>query len=88
VTVDSLEGTRLKHFEVVRLLGRGGMARCTTATTPRWNARWPSRSGARTGHDPEVVERFEREARAQARLRHPNVAQIYFIGEDRGVHFS
>jgi len=25
VTVDSLEGTRLKHFEVVRLLGRGGM---------------------------------------------------------------
>jgi uncharacterized RDD family membrane protein YckC len=38
-------------------------------------------------HDPEVVARFEREARAQARLRHPNVAQIYFIGEDRGFHF-
>jgi len=37
--------------------------------------------------DPEVVTRFEREARAQARLRHPNVAQIYFIGEDRGFHF-
>lgn len=38
-------------------------------------------------HDAEVVERFVREARAQARLRHPNVAQIYFIGEDRGFHF-
>jgi len=25
VSGDSLEGTRLKHFEVVRLLGRGGM---------------------------------------------------------------
>jgi uncharacterized RDD family membrane protein YckC len=33
------------------------------------------------------VARFEREARAQARLHHPNVAQIYFIGEDRGFHF-
>ena len=38
-------------------------------------------------HDPEVVARFAREARAQARLRHPNVAQIYFIGEEKGVHF-
>src|SRR5688500_16437919 len=38
-------------------------------------------------HDPEVVARFVREARAQARLRHPNVAQIYFIGEEQGLHF-
>jgi hypothetical protein len=34
-----------------------------------------------------VVARFEREARAQARLRHPNVAQIHFIGEEGGMHF-
>ena len=38
-------------------------------------------------HDPEVVARFFREARAQARLRHPNVCQIYFIGDDRGLQF-
>ena len=43
--------------------------------------------GPDIAHDPEVVARFEREARAQARMRHPNIAQIYFIGEDRGFHF-
>ena len=39
------------------------------------------------GFDSAELLRFAREARAQARLRHPNVAQIYFIGEDRGFHF-
>src|SRR6185436_3182054 len=43
--------------------------------------------GSDIAHDPEVVARFVREARAQARLQHPNVTQIYFIGEDDGVHF-
>src|SRR5262249_40546458 len=31
--------------------------------------------------------RFLREARAQARFVHPNVVPIYFVGEERGIHF-
>ncbi|MGA7744756.1 MAG: protein kinase [Polyangia bacterium] len=88
VSADTLEGTRLKHFEVVRLLGRGGMGAVYYGSDTSLERPVAIKVLApEFAHDPEVVVRFEREARAQARLRHPNVAQIYFIGEDRGVHF-
>jgi uncharacterized RDD family membrane protein YckC len=37
--------------------------------------------------DAQMVERFVREARSQARISHPNITQIYFIGEEHGYHF-
>jgi uncharacterized RDD family membrane protein YckC len=88
VSADALEGTCLKHFEIVRLLGRGGMGAVYYGRDASLDRPVAIKVLApEIAHDPEVVARFEREARAQARLRHPNVAQIYFIGEDRGFHF-
>jgi len=88
LSVDSLEGTRLKHFEVVRLLGRGGMGAVYYGSDTSLERPVAIKVlASEFANDPEVVKRFEREALAQARLRHPNVAQIYFIGEDRGFHF-
>jgi serine/threonine-protein kinase len=89
VTVaDPLLGTRLKHFEVVRLLGRGGMGSVYLGQDTALERPVALKVLApEIAHDPEVVARFAREARAQARLHHPNVAQIYFIGEERGLHF-
>jgi len=85
---DGLAGTRLEHFALVRLLGRGGMGAVYYGTDLSLDRPVAIKVLALDiAHDPEIVERFEREARAQARLRHPNVAQIYFIGEDRGFHF-
>ncbi len=88
IKVDPLEGTRLRYFEVVRLLGRGGMGAVYYGTDTSLERPVAIKVLApELAHDPEVVARFEREARSQARLRHPNVAQIHFIGEDRGIHF-
>ncbi|HEY0714019.1 MAG TPA: protein kinase [Polyangia bacterium] len=85
---DPLVGGRLRHFQVERLLGRGGMGAVYLGVDTSLERPVALKVlSPEIGHDPEVVARFEREARAQARLRHPNVAQIYFIGEERGLHF-
>jgi uncharacterized RDD family membrane protein YckC/predicted Ser/Thr protein kinase len=86
--IDALLNTRLRHFEVQKLLGRGGMG----AVYLGWDTSLERPVAlkvldAEIGRDPELLARFTREARAQARLRHPNVTQIYFIGEDRGINF-
>ena len=42
--------------------------------------------GLLAGH-PELIDRFVREARAQARLDHPNVVHVHSVGSHRGVHY-
>src|SRR5688500_7271509 len=84
----ALVGTRLRHFQINSLLGRGGMGAVYHAQDTSLDRPVALKVLApEVGIDTEIVLRFEREARAQARLTHPNVTQIYFIGEDRGVHF-
>jgi uncharacterized RDD family membrane protein YckC len=85
---DLVVGTRLRHFEIRRLLGRGGMGAVYLGTDTSLERPVALKVlSPEISHDPEVVARFVREARAQARLRHPNVAQIYFIGEEQGLPF-
>ena len=81
-------GTRLAHFEIVRPLGRGGMGEVYLATDlaldrPVALKLLPPAVAA----DPGRRERLLREARAQARINHPHVCHIYFIGEERGQLF-
>jgi uncharacterized RDD family membrane protein YckC len=85
---DPLIGRRLRHFKVNRLLGRGGMGSVYLGEdTSLERAVAIKVLDPELAHDPDVVARFEREARAQARLAHPNVAQIHFIGEQDQIHF-
>jgi len=74
-------GMLLKHFRIVRLLGRGGMGDVYEAhdeSLERTVALKVIRS-ART-FDASDTARLVREARAQARINHPHVVQIYFVG--------
>jgi serine/threonine protein kinase len=85
---DPLVGKRLRHFEITRLLGRGGMGAVYLGQDTSLDRPVALKVlDPELAHDPDVVARFEREARAQARLRHPNVAQIHFIGEEDHIHF-
>jgi uncharacterized RDD family membrane protein YckC len=83
-----LSGQRLKHFEVQRLLGRGGMGAVYLGQDTSLDRPVALKVlDPEVGNDPDLLARFVREAQAQARLRHPNVTQIYYIGEDQGIHF-
>lgn len=75
-------GDRLGRFELIGPLGRGGMGEVWRARDPRLSREVAVKVlPEQLARDPEWVARFEREARALAALSHPNVAQIYEIGE-------
>jgi eukaryotic-like serine/threonine-protein kinase len=73
--------TSLKHlgkYELQETLGHGGMAEVWKALDPqlkRYVAIKILRTNLRS--DPDFMERFTREARAIAALRHPNIVQVY-----------
>ena len=84
----SMIGQRLGAYRIERLIGAGGMGEVYQAKDVRLDrdvaikilpAHW---SG-----DPQRRTRFEREARAVAALKHPNICTIHDVGHDHGIDF-
>ncbi|MDO8680153.1 MAG: serine/threonine-protein kinase [Acidobacteriota bacterium] len=79
-------GTRLGVYEVVALLGAGGMGEVYRARDTKLNrdvaikVLLPSVAG-----DPDRLARFSREAQVLASLNHPNIAHIHGLEESGGV---
>ena len=38
-------------------------------------------------HDEKFIKRFQREANSASSLRHPNIVEMYDVGEDEGKYF-
>jgi len=70
-------GEKLGHYEILSLLGKGGMGEVYKAHDPRLR-----RDVAIKVSAARFNERFEREARAIAALNHPNICTLYDIGPD------
>ena len=79
---DPLIGTTLLgQFELLRICGTGSMGtvyKARQATMDRFVAVKILRRDLQD--DPQVVKRFQREARAAARLSHPNIITVYLVG--------
>ena len=66
------------RYRIIRRLGQGGMARVFLATDESLHRQVAIKVLAdRHSDDPHFIERFQREARAAARLNHPNIVQVY-----------
>ena len=81
-------GMRLSRYELVREIGRGGMAIVWLARDVELS-RPVALKVLRPGLaiEPRHVDRFRREALSVARLRHPHVVQVHEVGETQGCHW-
>ncbi len=83
-----LIGRTLGHYEIVSLLGAGGMGEVYRARDTKLDRIVALKIlPAEVAADRERMRRFILEAKAASALNHPNVAHIYGIGVAEGVGF-
>src|SRR3989442_12038449 len=81
-------GVTLSHYHIVAKIGAGGMGEVYLAQDTKLDRKvalkiLPSDVAANR----DRMARFIREAKSAAALSHPNIAQIFEIGEHDGTHF-
>src|SRR4051794_25617410 len=79
---------RLGRYEVLDLIGSGGMGDVFRARDPRLS-RIVAIKVLRQGlvDDPHLRVRFEREATALASLNHPHIGSVYDVGQHEDLEY-
>ena len=81
-------GTRLGPYEIVAPAGAGGMGEVYRARDTRLNREVAIKVlPDHLSGNPELRERFEREARAISQLSHPHICVLYDIGKQEGADY-
>jgi len=83
----ALIGKRLDHYELVEFVGGGGMGAVFRATDTRLGRTVAVKVLSRDQTDDDTIRRFRNEAQSAARLDHPNIARVHFVGEDAGWNY-
>jgi eukaryotic-like serine/threonine-protein kinase len=84
----SVASQQVGHYQVISLLGAGGMGEVYLAQDTRLNRKVALKLlPERFTSDPERVRRFEREGRAASALNHPNIVTIHDIGQADGSFY-
>lgn len=77
----------LGPYKIVREIGKGGMGIIYKALNPADQKTVAIKVLPPTMVDRVTVERFHREAKAMAKLRHPNMVEVFESGMEHGKHF-
>lgn len=81
-------GTRLGPYQVQSPIGAGGMGEVYKATDTRLNRTVAIKVlPPHFAEDPEMRQRFNREAQTIAGLNHPNICTLHDVGEHNGTHY-
>ena len=81
-------GTKLGRYKIRSKIGGGGMGEVYLAQDTKLDRKVALKIlPADLASNRDRMERFVREAKSAAALSHPNIAQIFEIGDDAGTHF-
>lgn len=84
---ESLLGCQLDHYELIEFVGGGGMGSVFRARDTRLGREVAVKVLARDQTDEETIRRFRNEAQSAARLDHPNIARVHYVGESGGWNY-
>lgn len=80
--------TRLGDFELKRRLGKGGMGEVFLARQISLDRTLALKTLTKElAKQEDFVKRFQREARAMAKIEHNNVVKVYAVDSFKGIHF-
>ena len=76
------------RYEIVKTIGEGGMANVYLAIDLILDRKVAIKvlRGDLSG-DEKFIRRFEREAWSVSNLSHPNIVEVYDVGEENGMHY-
>jgi len=81
-------GKTLSHFKIIAKLGEGGMGEVYLAEDTKLDRKVAIKVlPTEMASDPELLARFDREAKAVAALNHPNIVTVHSVEEAAGIHF-
>jgi serine/threonine protein kinase len=84
----NLTSKTIGNYEILEEIGRGGMAVVYRAYQPSLNRYVAIKVlPPQFSLDQQFVQRFQREARAAASLRHPNIVVIHDVGQQEGLYY-
>src|SRR5205807_1712373 len=81
-------GTRFGPYQIINRLAAGGMGEVYRAKDTRLGREVAIKTILLDRcSDPELLRRFEQEARSASSLNHPNIVTIYELGQVNGTHY-
>ncbi|MEK7486252.1 MAG: serine/threonine-protein kinase, partial [Planctomycetota bacterium] len=88
LSAEKLAGTTIAGYKLEKMLGKGAMGVIYLAENIGLKRKVAVKIlSPQMTANPKKVKQFFREGRAAAKIEHPNVVQVYQVGEERGIYY-